>query len=285
MTQEDPRLYVANAGDCRAIVVLNSGKCYPLSRDHNPSLSTERKRVLREGGSVKDGRIESQLSVSRGFGDRQFKEPKKLVIPTPDVISVPVDDNLKFMIIACDGLWGWVSNLQAARFVNLHLKEGMKPVEISKELTKYALEKGSSDNITVVVIVFDFKGEKSPSRNNDLWDIKVIDEKQKMMPYVKFHNDEQKKERTPKRRASLDVIVDEDASTPTLPDDDVITRRAHSIDLGNTKVEKKEKKRPFISHFKKKSLGISKSKNSKENGKKSETDSKKSDEKKKSKNK
>lgn len=254
---ETPRLYVANAGDCRAIVVLRDGKCYPLSRDHNPSKSYEKNRVVKAGGVVVDGRIEHQLSVSRGFGDRQFKEPKKLVIPTPDVVSVAIDPDLKFLILACDGLWTWVSNLQAARFVNLHLKEGMKPNDICKELTKYAIESGSSDNVTVILVVFNFNNENGGVKHQELWDIKVIEDKKSMSPFVQFHVRKGEPKRVVKRSLSMEILIEEDKeedkTTENSPTEspDIGTRRAHSIDLSTNPYANKTKKKKIFFNFKK----------------------------------
>lgn len=257
-----PQLYIANAGDCRAIVVLQDGKCYPLSRDHIPTKSYEKNRVIKAGGVVVNGRIEQQLSVSRGFGDRQFKEPKRLVIPTPDVVSVSIDPDLKFLILACDGLWTWVSNLQAARFVNLHLKEGMKPQDICKELTKYAIENGSSDNVTVILVVFEFNETKN--KTQEIWDIKVVEDRKNMIPFVKFHIQRGEK-KIVKRSHSMEILKEEEKeiehnyeSSP-VESPDIITRRSHSIDFSSNPYKTKTKKKKLaLFNFKKDSDGKSK---------------------------
>lgn len=45
------RLYVANAGDCRA-VLCRGGATLPVSRDHTADLDSERQRVLDAGGTA-----------------------------------------------------------------------------------------------------------------------------------------------------------------------------------------------------------------------------------------
>lgn len=147
-------VYIANAGDCRAISVYGDGRVLQLSTDHSPSVPYERLRIFKAGGNLKYGRIEGKLSVSRGFGDRQFKEPKPLVSATPEVVSCLVTQNLRFIVLACDGVWGWLNNVQVARFVSNSLQEGNKPEAVVKDLVKYAFDQGSTDNISVVLLYF-----------------------------------------------------------------------------------------------------------------------------------
>ena len=147
-------VYIANAGDCRAISVYGDGRVFQLSTDHTPLLPYERWRIFKSGGNIKLGRIEGKLSVSRGFGDRQFKEPRGLVSALPEVVSCLVTHNLRFLILACDGIWGWLSNTQVARFVSQSLSDGNKPEIVVKELVKYAFDQGSTDNISVVLLYF-----------------------------------------------------------------------------------------------------------------------------------
>ena len=46
-----PKLYTANAGDCRA-VLCRDGRALRLSRDHKPELPEERQRIEEAGGRV-----------------------------------------------------------------------------------------------------------------------------------------------------------------------------------------------------------------------------------------
>jgi serine/threonine protein phosphatase PrpC len=64
------RIYIANAGDCRA-VLNNNHFITALTVDHKPDL--ESARIERAGYWVRGGRINDVLSVSRGIGDYGFK--------------------------------------------------------------------------------------------------------------------------------------------------------------------------------------------------------------------
>lgn len=79
------RLYVANAGDSRCVISRN-GLAERVSFDHKPDDFDERRRyeallpsalivrILTKGGTVVGGRLQGKLGVSRGFGDRSFKD-------------------------------------------------------------------------------------------------------------------------------------------------------------------------------------------------------------------
>ena len=63
--------------------------------------------------------------------------------------------------MACDGLWDVVSNQDAVNFVLMNsydksLKRRIKNnVNIAKKLAEYAYNKGSTDNISVIIIFLD----------------------------------------------------------------------------------------------------------------------------------
>lgn len=65
-------IVVGNVGDSRT-VICSEGHAFPLTVDHKPNYPAEHDRIVAAGGSVMWGRILGMLSVSRGFGDNEYK--------------------------------------------------------------------------------------------------------------------------------------------------------------------------------------------------------------------
>ena len=64
----------ANAGDSRSVYSRNGHRAVPLSFDHKPDDEIEKQRIYRAGGTVRAGRVDGDLAVSRGLGDFRFKD-------------------------------------------------------------------------------------------------------------------------------------------------------------------------------------------------------------------
>ncbi|XBI18148.1 hypothetical protein VPH35_060014 [Triticum aestivum] len=142
-------LYVANVGDSRA-VISKAGKAIALSDDHKPDRSDERERIENAGGVVTFSgtwRVGGVLAMSRAFGDRLLKP---FVVAEPEIQEQEIDDELEYLILASDGLWDVVSNEHAVAFV----KEEVGPEAAARKLTQIAFARGSTDNITCIVVEF-----------------------------------------------------------------------------------------------------------------------------------
>ena len=139
-----------NLGDSRSIIGLNE-KVKSLSRDHKPSLKSEQKYIERRGGSVKNGRVQGVLAMTRAVGD---KDISKYINDTPNHYHYTLDKGVKFLLHASDGLFDVLTNKEIYQFVMKLLKEGIPIKDIISQLLKKAYEKGSSDNISVSLIVF-----------------------------------------------------------------------------------------------------------------------------------
>lgn len=143
----DSTLYVANAGDCRCVLVKSNGKAVTLTKDHVATDPGERARVLARGGHVTaNGRVEGRIMVSRAMGDRPVK---RFVAPTPEVTTVQLAAEDEFLILASDGLWDVVSSEQAADLVRATVRV---PELAAKRLALKAIELESGDNISVIVV-------------------------------------------------------------------------------------------------------------------------------------
>ncbi|XP_025825880.1 probable protein phosphatase 2C 45 isoform X2 [Panicum hallii] len=143
------RLLVANVGDSRA-VICKGGQAIAVSRDHKPDQSDERQRIEDAGGFVMwagTWRVGGVLAVSRAFGDKLLKQ---YVVADPEIKEEVVDSSLEFLILASDGLWDVVTNEEAVAMV----KPIQDPQEAANKLLQEASKRGSSDNITVVIVRF-----------------------------------------------------------------------------------------------------------------------------------
>lgn len=60
--------------------------------------------------------------------------------------------HIRYLILACDGLWDVCTHEEAADFVHKAFKRGKTPQQVSQELVKRALDLRTDDNVTVVVV-------------------------------------------------------------------------------------------------------------------------------------
>jgi len=169
------RAVVGNAGDSEVLIGTrdrSGAQSYRmLTEVHQLKRSeAEQQRVTQVGGRLWRGRLGHpkinplvcSLAVSRSIGDIYFKaeqytsgKPSGLIadpfITSVDIRTQDVDE--QFLLIGCDGLWDTVSYQEAADFVFAQLKGGADPQAISEALVALARDAGSSDNITVMVVV------------------------------------------------------------------------------------------------------------------------------------
>lgn len=134
-------LYVANAGDSRC-VVCRAGKVVEMSFDHKPEDDIEFERIKKAGGRVTmDGRVNGGLNLSRAIGDHGYKMNKELsaeeqmISAAPDLKKVVLEKEDEFMVLACDGIWNYMTNDEVVGFVKHRIASGKKTLsEICEEV-------------------------------------------------------------------------------------------------------------------------------------------------------
>jgi serine/threonine protein phosphatase PrpC len=141
---DDGTLTVANCGDTRC-VLCRDRKAIRLSVDHKPDLPEETAYILSKNGTVGEGRLNSMLAVSRALGDGLMKDALN---PTPFIRSIALTRDDRFMILACDGVWDVIEDQEACDL----LATEIDPLTAAKKLRDQAFEKGSQDNISVIVV-------------------------------------------------------------------------------------------------------------------------------------
>lgn len=152
-------LYVADLGDAECVVGVKDSKGSPqqsvlMTRKHNPSDPEEKDRITQLGGMIVFGRLFGTLAISRGFGDKEFKAKDKMFVSNQPYVSARVlSKKDQFIILGCDGLWDKVTYQDAVDFVFELLSQKKSPEEISAGLCKLALDRGSLDNVTAIVVL------------------------------------------------------------------------------------------------------------------------------------
>lgn len=103
------------------------------------------------------------------MGDSRYKKPKTSQnFVTADPHHCPVihlDPSHKFIIFACDGLWDVCSQEDAAKYVDERFKEGKSVQKVSELLVQHALDLGTEDNVTVVIVKIDWENENTGQKS------------------------------------------------------------------------------------------------------------------------
>jgi serine/threonine protein phosphatase PrpC len=158
-------LKIINLGDSRAIIYNEYNISNQLSLDHKPHLLCEKKRIDHMGGTLEysegdDPRING-MSVSRSFGDLD----NSFICQVPDIYDYIIRQD-KFIILGCDGIWDVLQNQEVGDFIlekydelksqnkNLVNLKANSENNLAQKLADYAIEKGSNDNISIIIIFF-----------------------------------------------------------------------------------------------------------------------------------
>eukprot|EP01054_Gregarina_sp_Poly1_P001609 Gregarina_sp_Poly_1__1608@NODE_1407_length_4212_cov_129_277684_g937_i0_p1_GENE_NODE_1407_length_4212_cov_129_277684_g937_i0NODE_1407_length_4212_cov_129_277684_g937_i0_p1_ORF_typecomplete_len671_score76_38PP2C/PF00481_21/3_7e51PP2C_2/PF13672_6/7e15SpoIIE/PF07228_12/2_7e08_NODE_1407_length_4212_cov_129_277684_g937_i09202932 len=187
------KFWTAHVGDSEAWL-FTSSKAVRLLRPHSPLRWDERRRIETSGGMVSKqiigatgrriGRVNGVLSVSRAIGDTHLKQ---WVISTPEITEHSIAGDEEVLVLASDGLWDalepnlvyieictyFSSRLNRSRrgrhlrrraeTPSLMTEDGETPVDMAVRLTRgcakhlvnLAISRGSSDNVTCIVVLFD----------------------------------------------------------------------------------------------------------------------------------
>ena len=174
------RVYCAWVGDSRAMVAYQIDRsCFykTLSADHLPDLETERNRILASGGIIHPSKDAAGnfygpervwnpkysehpapgLMMSRSIGDFAGKEVG--VSCRPDVIDIWHDPSLKFLVLASDGVWEVLSDVEVGEIVRQFLTSRDR-IECARIVLEHANHRWSfksnsyRDDMSVIVVFF-----------------------------------------------------------------------------------------------------------------------------------
>ena len=173
------KLIIPNIGDSRAVLgrlinkETNEYKAIELSRDHKPTEKDEEKRIIENDGLIQpfieDGEFVGPqrvwikeddvpgLAMTRSFGDRMAATVG--VISEPEIKEYIFNPNDKFMIIASDGIWEFISSQECIDII----KEFYNSNDI-KSCCEYLYQESSKrwlkeeeviDDTTMIIVFFE----------------------------------------------------------------------------------------------------------------------------------
>eukprot|EP00980_Cylindrotheca_fusiformis_P005170 scaffold1101_cov123-Cylindrotheca_fusiformis.AAC.8 len=157
-------LLAANIGDSRAVLSRKS-QAVELTRDHKPNDEREVARIRALGEDVEwdpYGQLfrVRDLSLSRAIGDR-FAKPA--VSSEAEIKYFPLSEGEdEFIILASDGLWDVMSSQEAVDYIHRSLlnpssidgkrNKNISRSTVARKVANEALERGSADNVCVLVV-------------------------------------------------------------------------------------------------------------------------------------
>ena len=173
------KLIVPNIGDSRAVLGRlinkenNEYKAINLSRDHKPTEKDEAQRIIENDGRIQPFTEEGEfvgpervwikeedvpgLAMTRSFGDRVAATVG--VMSEPEIKEFDFDENDKFMIIASDGIWEFISSQECVNII----KDFYDKNEL-KECCEYLYQESSKrwlkeeeviDDTTLILVFFE----------------------------------------------------------------------------------------------------------------------------------
>ncbi len=142
-------LWVINIGDSRA-VLGKGGQAIQLTEDAKPTIAPYRDEIIRRGGFIEWNRVDGNLDLARSIGD--VEHPSVSARPTIRKFELNEldSDSMNILILATDGLWDAIGSQEAVSYFH-----GDRPLrDQAADLIALAYSRGSTDNITVMVVPF-----------------------------------------------------------------------------------------------------------------------------------
>ena len=148
-------IHCANVGDSSCMIV-NKEHAFKISYDDKCSDENEKKRIEKEGGFIIDNRLNNVLAISRSIGD--FDQKGKGLIAIPHIHKHNIHKKDKFLVVASDGIWD-VVNQEILFDISKEILDNTSVLNKSEalvnKLVDFAVENGSQDNISCVVVYFE----------------------------------------------------------------------------------------------------------------------------------
>nr|XP_033817468.1 protein phosphatase 1K, mitochondrial-like [Geotrypetes seraphini]XP_033817477.1 protein phosphatase 1K, mitochondrial-like [Geotrypetes seraphini]XP_033817487.1 protein phosphatase 1K, mitochondrial-like [Geotrypetes seraphini]XP_033817497.1 protein phosphatase 1K, mitochondrial-like [Geotrypetes seraphini]XP_033817504.1 protein phosphatase 1K, mitochondrial-like [Geotrypetes seraphini] len=146
-------LVVASVGDSRAIL-CRKGKAQKLTIDHTPERKDEKERIKKCGGfiawnSLGQPNVNGRLAMTRSIGDLDLKGTGVIAEPETKRIQLHLADDA-FLVLTTDGINFIVNSQEICDIIT----QCHDPTEAAQVLTEQALQYGTEDNSTVIIVPF-----------------------------------------------------------------------------------------------------------------------------------
>ncbi|XP_013877621.1 protein phosphatase 1K, mitochondrial isoform X2 [Austrofundulus limnaeus] len=164
LLRDGVELVVGSVGDSRAML-CRKGQAKKLTKDHTPDRKDERQRIQRSGGflswnSVGQANVNGRLAMTRSIGDFHLKSSG--VIAEPETKRVTVQHaNDSFLALTSDGINFLLSDQEICDVIN----RCHDPTEAAEVISEQALQYGSEDNATIVIVPLGAWGKHQSSTN------------------------------------------------------------------------------------------------------------------------
>jgi serine/threonine protein phosphatase PrpC/serine/threonine protein kinase len=156
---QESDITLLNCGDSRSLLIGNDGKIVFATLDHSPEVEIERlQRGVEQGLDYSIPRC----SLSKWWlpvGDMQYAVCRSLegpfatskgIVSDPDVTTIRSIPGI--LVMASDGLFEVMDNEQIGKEVARTKNAGVSAGDAAKRLCSLALERGTSDNVSAVVV-------------------------------------------------------------------------------------------------------------------------------------
>jgi serine/threonine protein phosphatase PrpC len=150
-------IWCANCGDALALLIRHDGSFLPMSQEHKAARAgPEAERIRQAGGDIVCDAygtprvVEAGLNITRSMGDHASKT---WIISQPFVCRVRLDASCWAVLLASDGLYDVFKYAEVAALLHAwHTGKEAHPRDMLERLDTMARERGSTDNITLLLL-------------------------------------------------------------------------------------------------------------------------------------
>lgn len=155
-------LVVGSVGDSRALL-CRKGRARKLTKDHTPDRKDERLRIQKHGGfvtwnSVGQANVNGRLAMTRSIGDFHLKSCGVIAEPDTSRINIKHADD-SFLALTSDGVNFLLSDQEICDMIN----QCQDPTEAAEVIAQQALQYGSEDNSSILIVPFGAWGKQQSS--------------------------------------------------------------------------------------------------------------------------